>query len=291
MYNISGKTKVCAIIGDPVEHTMSPVMHNAAFREMELDFIYVAFRVRPDELTKAVDGMRALGIRGINVTIPHKVNVIPLLDRLDPSAEKTGAVNTIVNDEGILTGFNTDGYGFLQALFGKGIDPEGKNIAVLGAGGAARAAVFTLADKKANIVILNRASGMDRAKKLAALVTETAKYKIDVMVLDNGNLADVLKKSDILVNTTSVGMSPDNEKSLVPAELLKPKLTVFDIVYNPVNTRLLRDAAAAGAETINGVDMLVWQGARAFEIWTGKKPPVELMKKEVITLLQPEELL
>jgi shikimate dehydrogenase len=174
-------------------------------------------------------------------------------------------------------------------MLGKGIEPEGKRIAVLGAGGAARAVSFILAERKASIVILNRQSGMDRAKKLASMIYEKSGNKTDVLELSRENLAEAINKSDILVNTTSVGMSPDIEKSPVPAELLKPGLTVFDIVYNPVKTRLIRDAERAGAQTISGTDMLVWQGAQAFELWTGKKPPVGLMKKEVLKFLQPGE--
>src|SRR4030042_289622 len=153
---VSGKTVICGVIGDPIEHTMSPVMHNAAFRELGLDYVYVPFRVRREQLDRAIEGMRALNIRGLNVTIPHKVAVIPLLDELDPLAEKIGAVNTITNDDGILTGSTTDATGFLQALLEEGIQPEGENIAILGAGGAAKGIAFILAERGANLTILNR---------------------------------------------------------------------------------------------------------------------------------------
>ena len=164
---ISGKTRLCGIIGDPVEHTMSPVMHNAAFRQMGVDYLYVPFKVKQEELARAIDGVRALNIRGLNVTIPHKVTVIQFLDKLDHLAEKIGAVNTIVNDDGVLTGYNTDGAGFLQALLQKGIEPRGKNIVILGAGGASRAISFSLGDRGANLVILNRRLEVDRAVELA----------------------------------------------------------------------------------------------------------------------------
>ena len=152
---ISGKTKLCGVIGDPIEHTMSPAMQNAAFRGKGVDYLYVAFRVKPEELGKAIAGMRALNIRGLNVTIPHKVTVIPFLDELDPLAEKIGAVNTIVNEDGVLKGYNTDASGFLQALLEKGIKPAGKKVVILGAGGASRAISLTLADRGAHLVILN----------------------------------------------------------------------------------------------------------------------------------------
>jgi shikimate dehydrogenase len=282
---ISGTTRTCAIVGDPVEHTLSPAMHNAAFRETGLDYIYVAFTVKPGDLAGAVAGMRALGMPGMNVTIPHKVNVIPLLDRLDPLAEKIGAVNTIVNESGILTGYNTDASGFLRAMVENGVRPDGKTVVTLGSGGAARAVSFTLADNGATPVILNRPSGIERAKHLALTVAETTGIKTEALELDRENLEKVLEDADILVNATSVGMSPDTEKSPVPADLLKPGLVVYDIVYSPVKTRLLQDAEAAGAETVSGIDMLVWQGAMAFELWTGKKPPVEVMKNEVMKRL------
>ncbi|MBN2239359.1 MAG: shikimate dehydrogenase [Dehalococcoidales bacterium] len=283
--NISGSTKICGIIGDPVEHTMSPSMHNAAFNELGLDYVYVAFRVKPDDLSKAVNGMRALGIVGLNVTIPHKINIIPLLDRLDPLAEKIGAVNTVVNESGVLAGYNTDATGFLRAITERGISPVGMNVAVLGAGGASRAISLVLAENKADITILNRTSGMDRAVILAASVSGTAGTRVEALELNENNLEEVLKKADIVVNTTSVGMTPDTGKSPVPPGLLRSGLVVYDIVYNPVRTRLLRDAEAAGAVIIGGIDMLVWQGAMAFEKWTGKEPPLDLMKKEAMKYL------
>ena len=279
---LSGKSRTCAVIGDPVEHSMSPAMHNAAFKEIGLDWVYVALRVRAEKLAAAIEGVRAFDMPGINVTIPHKIQVIPLLDGLNPLAEKIGAVNTVVNENGVLTGFNTDASGFLRALTENGIRPEGTSGVILGAGGASRAISFALANTRVAPVILNRATGLERAKQLAATVSKTTGTETIALELNRGNLTDALKKADILVNSTSVGMSPDTENSLVPAELLRPDLVVYDIVYNPVKTRLLREAEAAGAATVSGVDMLVWQGAVAFELWTGKKPPVDIMKKVVM---------
>ena len=286
---ISGKTKLCGLIGDPVEHTMSPVMHNAAFREMGLDYLYVPFRVKQEELAKAMAGMRALNIRGLNVTIPHKVAVIQFLDGLDPLAEKIGAVNTIVNDDGVLTGYNTDGAGFLQALLERRIEPKGKNIVILGAGGAARAISFFLAGRGAHLVILNRLLELDWAKELASQISQTFTKEVEALELNRQNLAGALGKADILVNATSVGMTPNIDETPVTSDLLKPELIVFDIVYNPIKTRLLRETEAAGAKTISGIDMLVWQGALAFEKWTGLKAPVELMRKEVVKVLEQHE--
>ena len=286
---ISGKTRICGVIGDPIEHTMSPVMHNAAFNQLGLDYLYIAFRVRKEELGKAIEGMRALNIIGLNVTIPHKVTIIPFLDELDPLADRIGAVNTVVNSDGVLQGYNTDATGFLQALLDRGVKPKGKNVVILGAGGASRAISFILADRGANLVILNRLLELDWAEKLAYEITEAFKKEVKALELNEENLATVLEGADILVNATSVGMSPDTDETPVPAKLLKPSLVVFDVVYNPTQTRLMREAEAAGAKTIGGLDMLVWQGALAFEKWTGQKPPVDLMKKEAMKVLEKRE--
>jgi len=283
---VSGKTRICGLIGDPVEHSMSPAMQNAAFRKLELDYIYVPFRVKSTELGQAIAGMRALNIRGLNVTAPHKVAVVQFLDELDHLAEKIGAVNTIVNDDGVLTGYNTDATGFLQALLEREIEPAGKRVVILGAGGAARAIAFILAERGATLVILNRALELDWAEELALRLSATFNKKIEALALNQENLMPALDKADILVNATSVGMAPIVNETPVPADLLHPNLIVYDIVYNPVKTRLLREAEVVGASTIGGVDMLVWQGALAFEKWTSVKAPAELMKREALRLLK-----
>ena len=284
--SISGKTKICALIGDPVEHTMSPAIHNAAFSEMGLDYAYVAFPVKAEEVPAAIAGMKALNMRGLSVTMPHKVAVIPLLDKLDPLAEKIGAINTIVNDNGILTGYNTDATGFLQAMLERGVEPKGKNIAIMGAGGASRAVSFILADRGAELVILNRLLELDWAVKLARKISQAFGKNVEALELNEDNLAKTLENTDILVNTTSVGMIPDIDKTPVPSGLLKSDLIVYDVIYNPVKTRLLKDAEAAGATIISGVDMLVWQGVQAFEKWTGQTPPFDIMNAEAMKLLE-----
>ncbi len=283
---ITGKTQVCALIGDPVEHTMSPAMHNAAFKKLGLDYLYIAFRVKPEQLVGAITGLRALNVKGFNVTIPHKVAVIPLLDSLDPLAEKIGAVNTVVNNGGLLTGYNTDAEGFLRSLTKKGIEPEEKNIVVLGAGGASRAISYILAQKGARLTILNRRLELHWAENIARLIKKDIDKDIKVGELTARTLSPALEKADILVNATSVGMNPASDKSPVPARLLQPRLVVFDIVYNPIITRLLREAKAAGAKVIGGVDMLAAQGALAFEKWTGHAAPVELMRREAVKMLE-----
>lgn len=287
--NISGKTTICGIIGDPIEHTMSPAIHNAMYKTMGLDYVYVAFPVTADELGQAIAGMKALNIRGLNVTIPHKVTVIPFLDRLDVLANKIGAVNTIVNDKGILTGYNTDATGFLKALIEKDIRPAGKNVLLLGAGGAARAIGYTLAEEGSHLTILNRKEELSWAKDLAECLSQNYPTKVNAREITRENLSKAISNTDILVNATSVGMSPNINQSPVPADLLCANLIVFDIVYNPYQTRLLREAKEAGAQTISGLEMLDWQGALAFEKFTGKKVPVELMREAALKELSREK--
>jgi len=287
MNQITGKTRICGIIGDPVEHSMSPVMHNAAFEALGLDYVYLPFHVRGEELKEAINGIRALNIAGLNVTIPHKMAVIPFLDKLDPLAERMGAVNTIASENGELTGYNTDAPGFLQALRAQGIEPDGKSIVILGAGGAAKGISFILAGAGASLVILNRT--LSRAEELTSQIARYYHRKITAMTLNEANLERVFGRADVLVNTTSVGMVPDVDRTPVPGNLLNSHLAVSDIVYNPLETRLLREAKAAGARTINGLDMLVWQGALAFEKWTGQKAPFEIMKQVALKALRDEK--
>ena len=284
---VSGGSKCCGIIGDPIEHTMSPIMHNAAFKKLGLDYVYLPFRVEQEELGKAIEGMKALNMRGLNVTIPHKVAVIKFLDELDHLADKIGAINTIVNDDGVLKGYNTDATGFLRALQERKIEPEGKKVVILGAGGAARAISFILAERDSRLTILNRT--WDKAKVCAGRVSEIFHSQAVALELGKESLGMALSEADILVNTTSVGMSPDIDETPIPSDLLRPDLVVFDIVYNPIKTRLRREAEAAGATVISGLDMLVWQGALAFEKWTGLKAPVELMREKVIKVLERHE--
>lgn len=259
-----------------MEHSLSPAMHNAAFAALGLDFVYIPFRVKSGELADAIGGMRALNIRGLNVTTPHKVSVIPYLDELDRLAEKIGAVNTIVNDGGRLKGYNTDGAGFLQALMMSGVVAKGKRVVILGTGGAARAVSFVLAEQGASLAVIDR--GRDRAAELAGKICTVSKTEVPALVLNRRNLAKALAGADILVNATSAGMSPNTGETPVDSDLIRPGLTVFDIVYSPRRGRLLTEAELAGARTISGAEMLLWQGAFAFELWTGAKAPLEMMR-------------
>jgi shikimate dehydrogenase len=280
---ISGKTRVCGVIGDPVEHTVSPAMQNAAFNALGLDCVYLPFRVTPDNLEKALQGVRGLNFGGLNVTIPHKVAALAYLDDLDPLAENLGAVNTIVNQDGCLKGYNTDAIGFYQALKVAGVEPSGKNITILGAGGAARAVAFILADKGASITILNRDE--KRAQKLGDSLMRLFRHEVKIGGLKKKNLKKIIEQTEILVNTTSVGMLPMAGDSPLPPGLIHPAQVVFDIVYNPAKTALLAEAEEVGASTIGGIEMLVQQGAAAFELWTGLKAPVQEMREAALAVL------
>jgi shikimate dehydrogenase len=281
---VTGKTKICGVIGDPIEHTISPAMQNAAFQSLGLDYAYLPFRVESRDLERAVQGARALGLRGLNVTIPHKVAVLAFLDEIDGLAENLGAVNTIVNNEGCLKGYNTDAAGFYQALIARGVNPAAKNITILGAGGAARAVSFILADKGANLTILNRDEG--RAEVLADSLMRLFRREVAAGGLQKRNLKKILDATDILVNTTSVGMLPQNGASPIPGGLIKKGQVVFDIIYNPGTTALLEEAQAVGATTIGGLEMLVQQGAAAFQLWTGRQAPLEVMRLAALEALE-----
>lgn len=281
---ISGKTRVCAIIGDPVEHSLSPIIHNAAFKELRLNLIYVAFTVARSELKEAISGARILGFRGLNITMPYKKAVMKYLDEIDSMVKSIGAVNTILNDGGRLVGFNTDGIGAMKALKENGVPTEEKKLLLLGAGGAGKAIAFHAAQEVEELLILNRNS--EKAKKLAEVLRKKFGKKVKGGLISFERMREELENTDILVNATSVGMHPDINRSLVPPTLLRPDLFVMDIVYSPLKTKLVRDAEAVGAKVVSGLEMLLYQGAVSFEIWTNKLAPVEVMKKAALNKLQ-----
>ena len=280
---INGETGVCAVIGDPVEHSLSPVMHNAAFQKLGLNLVYVAFNVTRNELKEAVAGARSLGLRGLNVTMPHKKAVMRYLDETDSTAEAIGAVNTILNNQGKLVGYNTDGKGAMIALKKNGIYPEEKKMLLLGAGGAAKAIAFQAAQEVEELVILNRTS--EKATKLAELLRKKFGKKVKGGALSAEVLKEEMKTADILVNATPVGMHPDVNLSPVPLDLLRRDLCVMDIIYNPLETKLVKDAKAVGAKVVLGLEMLLYQGAVSFEIWTNCSAPVDVMKKAALSKL------
>jgi shikimate dehydrogenase len=273
---ISGKTKVVGIFGYPVEHSLSPAMHNAAFEQLNLDYCYVTFLVRPDMLKDAVTGIRAMNLSGVNVTIPHKENVIPFLDEVSEEASFIGAVNTIRNNSGRLTGFNTDGRGFMQSLSEAGIDVRDKEILIVGAGGASRAVGYYLC-KEATALHLYDVD----VKKTDSLMQHLNRIKGNVFIAD----ADSVKSKDffsglnIIINATPLGLKSDDPMP-VDVSLLSDNLAVCDLIYK--ETPFLREASKIGCKTMDGLGMLLWQGVFAFEIWTGIMPPVEIMRKALL---------
>ena len=277
---ITASTTLCAVIGNPVGHSLSPEIHNAAFRHLGLDWVYTAFRV--EDLAPAIAGVRALGIRGVSITIPHKVAALPLLDSLEETAAKIGAVNTIVNAGGRLHGINTDGAGALRALTGAGHNPAGDSVLILGSGGAARAIAFTLAvhAAPARLAIAGIVPG-----ELAALCADIA-AATPVSPVPVAMTADTLREavagSRIIINCTPLGMHPQTGASPLPAELLGSGQVVFDIVYNPLMTKLLKDARACGAEVICGIEMFLNQACLQFEHWTGRPAPTEVMREVLV---------
>lgn len=277
--------QIFGVFGDPIAHSLSPTMHNSAFSALGMDCIYHAFKVRPDKLEKAILGAEAMGFGGLNLTVPLKEVAVKLdCIKLDPLAERIGAVNTIVFGEtGEIKGYNTDGLGAKQALREAAVEIRGSKIVVAGAGGAARAIAFQLAADGAEIIVINRTEG--RAIELAQDISAAAlPGKVEGRGLSG--LKTLLQDADVLINTTTLGMHPNADTAIATAEELHSGLTVFDIVYNPLETRLLKEAKTSGAKPVSGVSMLVYQGAEAFRLWTGIEPPVELMKKTVLEALQ-----
>ena len=266
--------KVYGVIGNPIEHSLSPVMHNAAFEALGLDAIYLAFRVAEHELGDAIRGAKSLGIAGLNVTIPLKEKALAFVDA-DDIASRIGAINTIDFSTDTPTGYNTDGIGALTVLKERVGEIRGKEVLILGAGGAARAIAFYLDAEGARLTIANRTE--DRAAMLASSLRNAG-----FISLREEELKRHIRDADILINTTPVGMYPRTDVTLVNAEMMHSELVVFDIVYNPAETKLLREAKKVGVQTIiEGVKMLVYQGAASFRIWTGMEPPVEIMESAV----------
>ncbi len=281
---ITGKTRACGVIGDPINHSLSPIIQNAAFEALDLNFVFLAYKVKTSGLEDAVNGARALNIRGLNVTMPHKTRIIDFLDRIDLSAQIIKSVNTVLNKENLLFGFNTDGVGALRALKENGVEPKGRKVLLLGAGGAARAIAYTLAKEADELVVLNRT--VKSSHNLAKLLEKTVGKKVASGSLSISDIQRNLQDSDILINATSLGMKPKPQESPVPIKLLRRDLSVMDIVYNPIETRLIKDAKSIGAVVIGGIEMLIYQGAASFEIWTGKSAPIQVMKKAALSHLR-----
>lgn len=286
-YEITGHTVLTGLLGSPVAHSISPMMHNEAFRQLGLDFAYLAFDVGTDHLKTAVDGLKVMGVRGFNLTMPDKNLMCSLVDKLSPAAEIGGAVNTVVNDDGFLTGYTTDGIGFMRSVAEAGEDIIGKKMTLLGAGGAAASIMIQAAlDGVAEISIFNiRDTFFTRAESIIEKLKEKTECKLNLYdYSDPEVLKREIAESRILVNGTSIGMAPNTDRSIITDEsVFRRDLFVFDVIYNPEETLLLKMAKAAGCKTLNGLNMLLYQGAAAFELWTGRKMPVEIIKEKYFT--------
>ena len=274
---ITGKTKIYCIIGYPVEHSISPQMHNAVFAALNMDARFVAFSVNPDQLGEAIVGLRALNVAGINVTVPHKSSVIPYLDEITPLAKKIGAVNTIRNENGLLIGTNTDISGFIRSLGSLNFSPENKSIALLGAGGAARALVAGLANAGASRILIHNRTA-ERAESLltefSPIFPQTQLESVSMEILQATTL-------DLLINTTTVGM--ESGESPLDLSQCQEIEHLADIIYSPAQTTLLKQAEELGIPAINGSGMLLYQGCGAFTFWTGKQAPEDVMQEQLLS--------
>jgi shikimate dehydrogenase len=276
--DIDARTQFCGVIGNPVGHSLSPAIHNAAFRKLGLNFVYLAWQV--ETIGDAIKGLRALGnLRGASVTIPHKVAAIPFLDHVEMTAQRIGAINTIVAEKGELTGYNTDATGALRALKEGGVELKGRRIVVLGYGGAARAIAFALAVESGvgKLTLL----GIDDPERtsLAQDIRSQAGLTVEDFHLDESVLRRVLPDAHVLIHCTPVGMSPKADTTCIPVSFLHSDLSVMDIVYNPLETRLLKDAKGAGCRTIPGLEMFLNQAITQFELWTNQPAPVDVMRR------------
>ena len=277
---MQGSTKTYCIIGDPIHHSLSPAMQNAAFAAKGLNCTYIAFRVPEAELKESVESLRSINIAGFNVTVPHKTQVMKYLDELEGTAKKAAAVNTVNNIEGIFRGYNTDVYGFIEPLLKRQVDLRGMHVLLLGSGGAARAVVVALAEAEngvAKLIIANR--NVQRANELAKLASDLG-MKCELVPLDRAQ--DSSPTCDLIVNATTLGMN--NESSVIDYQHIPKGSIVYDIVYRPLVTDLIEHAKYAQASVVYGYEMLIEQGAKAFEIWTGLSAPRDAMKKNLLGL-------
>lgn len=280
---ITGTTKLLCLLGDPVEHSKSPMMHNTAARLLDLDYAYLAYRVSEQELPLAVDALKLFGARGWNLTMPLKTAMADLADELSPAAELAKSVNTVVNEGGRLIGHTTDGIGFMRSATAEGVELAGKDIVLLGAGGAASAICVQAAlDGVRGIHMFKRKNASwDTTEQFISRVSRKTGCDITLEdISDDAALRMRLRDATMLVNATNVGMAPHIDDSPIDPSLLYPELIVSDIIYNPAETKLMREAAAKGCKTFNGMYMLLYQGAAAFELWTGREMPIQEIRKK-----------
>ncbi|MDP6857943.1 MAG: shikimate dehydrogenase [Candidatus Nitrosopelagicus sp.] len=265
-----------AVIGDPIDHSLSPTIHNAAYRHLDLECTYIAYKIDENELESGIQSLKSIKISGFNVTIPHKIRIMDLLDDMDHDCKLIGAANTIVNDDGFLKGYNTDMGGFIEPIKNREISIKNSSVLLLGAGGASRAVIAGFAKEHARkITIVNRT--IEKANNLARFGKDL-ELESDVISIDD--MKELNESYDFVVNASSLGLK--NESNIIPTKLIDEKTTVYDIVYKPVNTELIKDAKKKNAQIIYGYEMLLAQAARSFEIWLKQKAPYEAMKKAIL---------
>ena len=284
---ISGRTKMICLLGSPVAHSMSPAMHNETFAELGLDYRYLAFDVKEGELAGVMDSFRRMGVRGFNLTMPLKTEAVALCDRLSPAAEIAGSVNTVVlEDDGTATGHTTDGIGFTESARQEGVDFRGQKVTLLGTGGAGIAILVQLAlDGAGEVAVFERAASRfhDRTARVVAELNGRTHCHVTVYDYEDAVMQQQIAESCLLINATNVGMAPNTDACIIPDPSWLTKraaapLVVADVIYNPRKTKLLEMAEACGLKSFNGINMLLYQGAAAFELWTGKKMPTEKIK-------------
>lgn len=281
---INGTTKLTGVIGNPIEHSLSPVMHNNAFNEMNMDYVYTAFHVMPENLKNVITGCKTLNIKGINVTIPYKTDIIQYLDEIDPIAEKINAVNTISFKNGIAKGYNTDGIGAIKSIESH-TKLNNKNILILGSGGASKAITFTLTNENIDSLIIANRSKDNAINLIDNLKNKTSFENITFHEISNTN--EIIDNVDIIINTTPIGMYPnDDVKPAIETDKINQNHVVMDIIYNPLDTILLKEAKKNGAKIIHGTEMLINQGIESFKIFTGKTPSFESFEKPLLKKLQ-----
>jgi shikimate dehydrogenase len=280
---IDGKSRVCAVIGNPVEHSLSPALHNAAFAEKKLNLCYVAFRV--EDLAAAMAGVKGLNLLGLSVTIPHKVAILPYLDEVEETARRIGSVNTVLNREGRLIGYNSDGMGAVRALQEADIPLAGKKITILGSGGAARAISFTLGKEVALKEMMLLGIEVEECRLLAEDLEKAVPFPVGWEPMTPETLSRHIPDSDGIIHCTPVGMSPHPDQSILDRQLFRSGQFVFDIVYNPLKTRLLEEAESEGCRIVRGVEMFIHQAVFQFELWTGQAAPVDRMRRVVMEAL------
>lgn len=286
---ITGRTKLICLLGSPVQHSKSPMMHNESFRVLGLDYCYLAFDIKENQLEKAVEALTLFGARGMNLTMPLKNNIVPLCDRLSPAAQICHAVNTVViEDDHTLTGHTTDGAGFFMSCREEGVEIQGKKMTLLGAGGAGTAILVQAAlDGAREIALFSRSTSpfLSRTVEIIKKLQEETSCRISLYDYQDDGLKQQIQESQLLVNATNIGMAPKEDACLIPdVSFFHPELAVADVIYNPLETKLVRMAKEAGCKAFGGLQMLLYQGAEAFRLWTGEDMPVERVKEKYFSI-------